>query len=129
MAGPGNKSFWVAVVKVGRLSMVQSCPREMHYWNPAFCRVLDALLNAFCRALGEITFSVTTTFNESKTLDIDRHYTMTSRVSNIRRTRRSTKSPTPSPGEGTVTFLCRVFDKNYSAKRSLPMYSSPRFFC
>jgi hypothetical protein len=58
----------------------------MHYWNPALCRVLDALPNAFCRALGEITLSPTTTFTESKTLVIDRHYATTSRVSNIRRT-------------------------------------------
>ena len=32
-----------------------SCP--YHYQNPALCRVLDALLSAFCRALGKAYFA------------------------------------------------------------------------
>jgi hypothetical protein len=41
--------------------------------------------------------------------------------------RHSAKDPSPSLGAVTVTFLCR--DKKYSAKRLLPMYSSPSVLC
>jgi hypothetical protein len=52
----------------------------------------------------------------------------------------SAKSPSSPPGVVTVTFLCRepggtrqslcrVPDKKYSAKKLLPIYSSPRLFC
>jgi hypothetical protein len=43
--------------------------------------------------------------------------------------RHSAKDPSPSLGAVTVTFLCRVPDKKYSAKRLLPMYSSPSVLC
>jgi hypothetical protein len=54
--------------------------------------------------------------------------------------RHSAKDTSPSLGAVTVTFLCRVPDgtrqslcrvpdKKYSAKRLLPMYSSPRVLC
>jgi hypothetical protein len=54
--------------------------------------------------------------------------------------RHSAKDPSPSLGAVTVTFLCRVSngtrqnlcrvpDKKYSAKRLLPMYSSPSVLC
>jgi hypothetical protein len=54
--------------------------------------------------------------------------------------RHSAKDPSPSLDVVTVTFLCRmsdgtqqnlcrVSDKNYSAKRLLPMYSSPSVLC
>jgi hypothetical protein len=54
--------------------------------------------------------------------------------------RHSAKDPSPSLGAVTVTFLCRVSnstrqilyrvpDKKYSAKRPLPMYSSPSVLC
>jgi hypothetical protein len=43
--------------------------------------------------------------------------------------RHSAKDPSPSLGAVTVTFLCRVPDKKYSAKRLLPMYSSPSILC
>jgi hypothetical protein len=46
---------------------------SLHYRNPALCRVLDALPSAFCRALGKVLLSVTTTFTESRTLSIGRH--------------------------------------------------------
>jgi hypothetical protein len=52
------------------------------------------------------------------------------------RRRHSAKDPSPSLGAVTVTFLCRVPnglcrvpDKKYSAKRLLPMYSSPSVLC
>jgi hypothetical protein len=45
------------------------------------------------------------------------------------RRRHSAKDPSPSLGAVTVTFLCRVPDKKYSAKMLLPMYSSPRVLC
>jgi hypothetical protein len=41
----------------------------------------------------------------------------------------SAKSPSPLPGAVMTTFLCRVPDKKYSAKKPLPMYSSPRLLC
>jgi hypothetical protein len=41
----------------------------------------------------------------------------------------SAKDPSPSLSVVTVTFLCRVPDKKYSAKRLLPMYSSPSVLC
>jgi hypothetical protein len=43
--------------------------------------------------------------------------------------RHSAKDPSPSLGAVTVTFLCRVPDIKYSAKRPLPMYSSPSVLC
>ena len=43
--------------------------------------------------------------------------------------RHSAKDPSPLLGTVTVTFLCRVPDKKYSAKRLLPMYSSPSVLC
>jgi hypothetical protein len=43
--------------------------------------------------------------------------------------RHSAKDLSPSLGAVTVTFLCRVPDKKYSAKRLLPMYSSPSVLC
>jgi hypothetical protein len=54
--------------------------------------------------------------------------------------RHSAKDPSPSLGAVTVTFLCRVSngtrqilcrvpDKKCSAKRLLPMYSSPSVLC
>jgi hypothetical protein len=56
------------------------------------------------------------------------------------RGRHSAKDPSPSLGAVTATFLCRVPngtrqilcrvpDKKYSAKRSLPMYNSPSVLC
>jgi hypothetical protein len=45
------------------------------------------------------------------------------------RGRHSPKDPSLSLGAVTVTFLCRVPDKKYSAKRPLPMYSSPSVLC
>jgi hypothetical protein len=45
------------------------------------------------------------------------------------RRRHSAKDPSPSLGAVTVTFLCRVPDKKYSAKMLLPMYSSPTVLC
>jgi hypothetical protein len=56
------------------------------------------------------------------------------------RRRHSAKDPSPSLGAVTVTFLCRVpngtrqslcrvSDKKYSAKKLLPMYSSPSVLC
>jgi hypothetical protein len=46
---------------------------DQHYRNSALCRVLGALLSAFCRALGKVLLSVMTTFTESRTLGIERH--------------------------------------------------------
>jgi hypothetical protein len=54
--------------------------------------------------------------------------------------RHSAKDPSPSLGAVMVTFLCRVAkdtrqilcrvpDKKYSAKKPLPMYSSPCVLC
>jgi hypothetical protein len=43
--------------------------------------------------------------------------------------RHSAKDLSPSLGAVTVTFVCRVPDKKYSAKRLLPMYSSPSVLC
>jgi hypothetical protein len=43
--------------------------------------------------------------------------------------RHSAKDPSPSLGAVTMTFLCRVPDKKYSAKRLLPMYGSPSVLC
>jgi hypothetical protein len=43
--------------------------------------------------------------------------------------RHSAKDPSPSLGVMTVTFLCRVPDNKYSAKRLMPMYSSPSVLC
>jgi hypothetical protein len=39
----------------------------------------------------------------------------------------SAKTPSPSPGAVTTAFLCRVPEKKYSVKKTLPMYcvSSP----
>jgi hypothetical protein len=45
------------------------------------------------------------------------------------RRRHSAKDPSPSLGAVTVTFLCRVPDKKYSAKMLLPMNSSPSVLC
>jgi len=56
------------------------------------------------------------------------------------RRRHSAKDPSPLLGAVTVTFLCRVPngtrqrlcrvpDKKYSAKKLLPMYSSPSVLC
>jgi hypothetical protein len=44
-----------------------------HYRNPALCQVLCALPSVFCRALGKVLLSVTTTFTESRTLSVEIH--------------------------------------------------------
>jgi hypothetical protein len=44
-----------------------------HYQKPALCPVLGALSSVFCRALGKVSLSVTTTFAESGTLGTGRH--------------------------------------------------------
>jgi hypothetical protein len=49
-----------------------------HYRNPALRRVLGALLSIFCRELGKVLLSVTTTFTESRTLGIGKHSAKTS---------------------------------------------------
>jgi hypothetical protein len=45
----------------------------LYYQNPALCRVLGALPNAFCRALDKDLLSVTSMFTESRTLGTEIH--------------------------------------------------------
>jgi hypothetical protein len=40
----------------------------------------------------------------------------------------SAKPPSPSPSAVTTTFLCRVPEKKYSAKKALPMHCLPSLF-
>jgi hypothetical protein len=56
-------------------------PYNHHYWNPSLYRVLGSLPSAFCRALGKVLLSVTTSFTECRTLGTEIH---------------STKKPLPS---------------------------------
>jgi hypothetical protein len=52
--------------------------KDIHYRNLGLCRVPGALPSAFCRALGKVLLSVTSSFTECRTLGIEIHSTKTS---------------------------------------------------
>jgi hypothetical protein len=87
---------------------VWSCPS--HYRNPTLCRVLGAFPSAFCRALGKVTLSVTTTFTKSRTFGIDRH------LANGNARQRATSRRL----QLTVVIFCRVSIDSHSAKNASP---------
>jgi hypothetical protein len=60
------------------LKIIKLSTYYKQYRNPGLCRVPGALPSAFCRALGKVLHSVTSSFTERRTLGTEIHSTKTS---------------------------------------------------